>query len=410
MDLKIKDPQELSLRGRFVQRGKIMGLTRNKKWLGALIDKGFICTANTTVSSALAQSYRAAFKKRLFSMMDVIETKWGDDWDIHLHDGGYDFFIINFVFLYKEVTISNYAKETSRVLKDLIVLLPLDSAGGKAYVRRPWGTRATLSYEEVQAGYRHSHLRALKTTTDYSYSLVTSDFCIGSSGDLPYLLAELQTSYSTEQFEYLLYLIDTSIMCESAEVAPYIRMENIAKGKASKVEDLSLSHYYEMIESHFKYNMPKLPVDFYISDNRYKVKVNQRLHDAIKHWLFSVNTEEKTRYLLMVKKTINGYVNYANEIKGTVDNSKEYRYHDHNNRPAYTIIAGKEVSMKVYKEKKTTKLPDMNEYQVYPKLLEYVSKQLESSIYKATIRASAINSYYSRNNVSGVSGQSEVSL
>lgn len=129
---------------------------------------------------------------------------------------------------FPHVVITNN-KQHKHIIKDLYAFLSLDRY--QLYL-----TRATVSVDEFDQGYIHSHVNVYNkrlSLTDSNHRLLTgSRVCTGGGTPLDLLLRGIESDDNLSSIPYCLQLaqaIDVMVHWESLDGGPYIRMETLSK-------------------------------------------------------------------------------------------------------------------------------------------------------------------------------------
>lgn len=377
--------------------------SRRKHLIYLIIEKlkttGVIRTTNWFYKSALKDRFCAVdssqareFATQMDSIITVMNRVHEDKWDFHLEpvfDGSrFAYYEIYVQIHYPEITISNSERREHNI-KDLIVTFHLRNNGaGQIVPYELCGTRATLSYEEWFVGYNHSHLQANKPN-NFEDVFFTGSFCTGS-GEINDVMATMwDAGYSEEHFEMFLFTLNTVAEWESLEGTPHIRMERVVIGSESKISDVSDSNvisYYQIIND----NIENFDVDFVFSENRYKIKQNEKFENIIKNII--INKMSSYWSKLLVTKVNEKYYGYSHPEIVDVTN----RFLNTEEQKPYTIIQNLVLEFDV--EEYSGELPEINNYEVHPKILKYAARELEKQLYYKSVRKSTIEKYYQSSN------------
>jgi|GEM_PF-7031783 len=365
---------------------RTMGNIRSTEWLFKRARKGLI--------RGVHQEDAVNFADTIDSMISVLNRVFEGRWDFHFNpkreDGKWSYELWVLVH-YPKVEITN-EEGLSHDLEDLILTFRINKQGVEEEGRIIYGpeelrgTRATLSYEEWFSHYMHSHLDTWRTES-FSDCLEATTFCTGG-GEINDLIATLRAGYTEGVFELFALTLDVVANWESIEGGPHILMKNITLG--------SYDNYAEMIDesilrrafSYLDRRLDNLNVDFIFSEGMYKIKHNDKFTQFIKNILIEYNSEYN-RYFI-VNKVGSNYVGYNFPDIKTPEELKSNFLNSRGELP-YTLIQGKKIEFKV--KKFTGEMPDINNYGVHPKFLNYVSTKLEQKLYKKTIRRNSIERY-----------------
>lgn len=390
----------------YINSARITGLTRNREWLKKMIDKGKIYYDFDDRYKILHKRNYAIFTEQLFELITVFERKFVDKWDIHLTNRRIDdknYYEISFIMHYPKLEITN-TSDQSRELTDLIAVLPVTFSvdNNCIYTKRIQGTRVTLLQDEWNRGYMHSHLPSIPKISNFSECLITNNFCIGSE-DLSELDIELSTEFDSDKFELMLYTIDSLVAWESLEGGPHFRMGQITiEDAAIRVTTLAseIMNIYREFQNYELAVAQKLPLNFVYIDGIFKIKKDsvftQFLKDA---FLNNENLKEYVTKVICKKGSDDKFYTYpgiGQMISGPQLITNRIKEQNNGEMP-FLYIQGKKLSFNILPIEQITTI-DISEYGIYPNFLDYVSKQLESEIYKACVRGGGINYIETSNN------------
>ena len=371
-----------------IQSARLMSLTKTKKWLNWLIDTQKVITYDET-HSFRSEASRTALKDTISIMIDCMNRRYGDNWDVHIESIGSTNFAIQFFTVFPETTLTNQTG-LSHIIKDLVVVFPIKEYNDKAYTGRVYGTRINMFRKEYDANYCHSHL-----STNLSMSLRDSPFealpfCVGS-GDLSFLETVLSNNFNARDFEAFLYELDATVRWESLEGNPYVYIRDLISVKKTKVV---LRNHYEDVFISYVTNFP-LDFNFYVSSNKYKIKRDHvfdafvkklieddyELQDVKDNVLCSYNVPNKSYY-----KANSAVVNQPGIDTKTYGLQRE---------KAYLIYNGEKKYFSIRANPKQTEQISEETLIIHPTFLEHVHTKLESLINEKVTRCSAISKYYS---------------
>lgn len=375
-----------------IKNAKNTGNIRKTSWIYKRALKGFF----KDIKKGDVEQARN-FANHIDSIITVLNSVHGNNWDFNLNPSivlnVFEGFELSCVIHYPEISITN-SVGLQHKMKDLFVVFNISDTqfenedGLPVYgPTKLKGTRSTLSYEEWFVGYLHSHLPSIMTTEQQS-ALYLPDFCLGEETEIRDIMESLYIKYQPEMFEMFLYTIDSIVKWESLEGVPYIKIKDIAVGsKENIVSNFVESHldgYYENIRR----EMHSFNLDFVFSENRYKIKNNEKfdkhVHNVIKE-KFSVYYDK-----LLVTKVGNIYYGYSHpKIKTAEDLKKMFVTRD---RQPHFYLRNEKIVFNI--EPYTGELPDINNYKVHPKFLEYVSTKLEQELHEKSITKSAVEKYH----------------
>ena len=410
MNLRINYPDDYDLIYKqrvyeLLKRAKMSGAIRSTNWFYRAVKKGRF---KNIVADYRDESEVMNFCNQIDSMITILNSIYGNKWDFHLvpiFNSDVDqvrYYMLYVVIHYPEFVITN-SRQRTHTIKDLLVSFKIarydgeDNEGNFQNQYLPQqlqGTRATMTYEEYFVGYRHSHLTQNKPGSFWDV-FEGGDFCTGS-GEINEVFATLwENGYSEEHFEMFLHTLNTVAEWESLEGTPHIRMERITIGKQENVSDMSgsrLGSYYERLYNTLQTYGDNLDVDFVYSDNRFRIKINNKFENFIKQ--FVINYMPYYWSKILVKKVNDTYIGYSHP--DIISEEELERIFAYEGQPAITVVQDLVLPFKVLPY--SGELPDINLYNVHPKLLEYVSTEFEKQLYTKSVRESTIEKYYQDSN------------
>jgi len=133
--------------------------------------------------------------------------------------------------------------------------------------------------------------------------------------------------------------------------------------------------------------MTDLDLDFVFSENRYKIKQNEKFERFL-HSIVLKDLSNYWKYLLTIKvgDKLYGYdhpkIHTADELKSKFT---EYRETPH------FYLRDNKIEFKI--EEYSGELPDVNKYKIHPKFLQYVATKLEQELYYNSVRKSTFERY-----------------
>jgi hypothetical protein len=401
---------------RILYNAKVMNFAKNKKFLRKLIYSGRVSTRDLLIPKydisqvgnfTNTNRFREMYYRRLCDYIDTYQNKFGDDWDVHF-EKSYDHmsninevsYVISLFKVFDKVVVNNYDKETSHTIRDLAVFNTVGmKTNGDFWIPRMKGLRLTFSKAETRSGYVHSHLNVRGDLRTSNCDFL-SEFCIGSGSDTSMLSGSLATEFSKEQFELYLYSQDSIIECESAIGTPYIRFSHLREQSRERISMNTEDVYYSRFTAILFSGTP-IDVNYYISDNKYFIKNNNVFHSFIKNLILNNLPSSVWKKYLCKKGEDDNYYSYRS-LEETVDNSTVTIAKDSNSNTApYIYYRGIKKEFKMAKEHiKTDNKLKIEEFIVYPNLLNYIHEQLEHKLQETAVAASNIRRHYSSNNVS----------
>jgi hypothetical protein len=387
---------------RIVHSARLLSLTKDKKWLHKIIDRGLIRTWDEGIIVE-SDSQKDRLKAFIDIMIEGFSRRYGNNWDVHLSKVNNRQYTINFFTIFPSTTITN-RDGNSHVIKDLIVLFPIAcSTDDNFYITRIQGGRATYYQKELDNQYSHSHLRSSVSGISVDEPFYTNDFCIGA-GDLSFLEGVLRNNFNVRDLEAYLYEIDATIQWESIEGTPYKHIRDLTSTRSSIVREGSYS------VSGFTSNFSNdLDVDFYISNNTYKIKFNS----TFKSFIRSILDQNLSEYgslrhdILCVYNPVTRRYYRAESSQTQEGYIPDIRTYGGEN--AYTIYNGQKKYFSIKATPIRANAPQ-EVYIIYPKFLKDVHTQFEKLLHEKTVRQSAISKYHSAEYQSSYSTQNSVSL
>lgn len=402
---------------KILYNAKAMNFAKNKQFLRKLIYSGRVMTSQTFIPKFNVgeigthngrNNFRHLYFKRLCDYIDVYQTKFGDGWDIHFQKSdvlGEKGYLIYLFKVFDKVTVTKYDNTdsiiTSHNIRDLAVFNTVGMKEDRTFwIPRMKGLRLSFISKEVASGYKHSHLSpsaSIRESPDY-----LQDFCIGSYSDTSMLSGLLATQFSKEQFELYLYAQDSTIECESSIGTPHIRFSTIFE-KAKKTLSIgtdSIASFYRNTITPFILENP-IDVNYYISNNNYSIKKDDVFHSFIKNSLLQLGDEYWKQYLCKKGENDNYYSYEILEQNTVQETTRPLSLDGQTRTPPYIYYRGEKREFKILKEQPTIKTDELKieEFIVYPPLLNYIHGKLEHNLQKAAIARSNVKRYYSRNNV-----------
>lgn len=384
----------------FINNSKRLNLTKDKTWLLRMFKRKRVCVllAGKTFEfvDTLSSEDAMIYQQQFFEMIDVFERKYDNNWDIQVdyHEIRNKFYF-SFIINYEYLSITNSSGH-QRDIYDLLVLLPLKWNENEKVtsVGVPQGTRLTLAEDEWRVGYYHSHLTKKTGLEQINNLFAISQFCIGSE-DVSELIISQQHEFDTGVFELFLYTLDNMVCWESIEGNPHYRMAKITNGIEEFTINVDNYPYHELYvslsraikrqtESFFDEEGIPCNINFVFNEGRFKIKRDTNFSNFIKqHYLINNNLESHRQYALVKEGDDGRFFGYNTTTMRNVDNLLK----NTQNLP-FTYIQGTKHEFKIINRSEEIQ-EDINEYNIYPKFLNYVAEQLEIYIYESCIRGSS---------------------
>lgn len=339
------------------------------------------------LSKNINKFYQKILKRRIEKtnlkyLLQALDEVYPDRWDLQFNVDKRD---VDGDIIYNDVsrydTFTKYLKNRRKLFYDIVIHYPeviitngklqhkltdlyvnlfitdLLSTSGM-YVADIAGTRASQTVEEIQRGYRHSHLSIIGGRE-------FTDFCLGS-GPLHYTL--YKTFNSKEECVYFLLLLDNYLKWESKSGVPYVFMDSIRSTEPRKVATTSAKSVIDNI----KFN----DINFKITASNIEVINDTKLEQRLFEYLNSI---EANTYLCY--KTTEG--RYITNDKQRYEQDSIYL--DNTFMPF--TFKGKKIKFKI------TNTENIINYEYNapnPNLTKEVCKQLSKQITKKHITNSRI--------------------
>ena len=329
------------------------------------------------------------FKDQIFSITESLNDKVGNNWSYHLFPANFNNFDSSYFLyvhiLYPEITIVS-ENGGNHLIKNINVVFQLTSRNSNISLERLEGCRATVSTEEYDSGYQHSHL----DTKSYSQNdsiFNTNDFCLGDDTAMNNILVDFRDNnyqFSKDKFESFLYLIDSVLEWESIDGVPYIEIDQIRKkcGYSLPSSMYDVERLYE--RSNFKNYTYKVieKIDFRLLNKKYSIKNLDKLTENIKKVIIEF-ISDLTPYL--IEKSIN--TGYMSINLFSVAETHEIEHRD----DFYIIVGEKKLNFTVDSlDDEIDKESIIRNAIIYPKFLDYVKKEIEKELYKKAVRRKII--------------------
>jgi hypothetical protein len=218
--------------------------------------------------------------------------------------------VFHIVIRFPEITITN-GKGESHVIKDLFVRIGLHPSGKLAGEIQ--GLRATLTLQEVSAGYFHSHLPGMNieeelspsrhqqgdTIENFTGGVPYGTFCLGE-GPIIQVLTQLKVKYNKNVFQLFCLHLKSYVAWESLEGTPYMEIRGIDRSDKSKrrhsqsigrdsVNIIAKHIVYKILKNPEKYDITSM-ASIIVSDNKISLVENT----ASKRFIGDVLLENRT--------------------------------------------------------------------------------------------------------------------
>lgn len=378
-DFNLKD-RELTFdrTGNLLKNIMLLNRSRNKKTLAKLIDL-------EVIFDDVPASRNSQLKEELFKFVDIFEDKYKDNWDLHFHKTTEGDFKVIFIVRYPEITITN-SEGATHYIKELLVAHPLIWKNDHLYTGAVRGTRLCKNKYEIKRGYQQSHLP--NTSTWLNDPFYFSSFCLGSDTDVVRMLAEFEFEMDWDRYELYLFCIDSMLSWESLEGVPHSKMKDIITAFNQKIADGSWTPQANKIVVQIVKNKVPLDVDFYISENRYKIKTTERTISFIRRIIDQLPLPEG----YLAYRTPNTFDQYVTTT--SADPSKAIFTI---NSKAYLIFRGSILYPRVITQKEKATVEE-KDFIINPYILKNVIRELEFRLYEKTVTKSGIKKHNSLSN------------
>jgi hypothetical protein len=216
---------------------------------------------------------------------------------------------------------------------------------------------------------------------------------VGGDTDVSRMIAEFQVEIDWDRYELYLFCVDSMVTWESLEGVPYMKMATIKTALNNQVTSVNRNYVTRVISYIEKEKLP-LDVNFYIADNRFRIKSDERANAFIKEIILKVCnfSDYKTILVTRVPNTFDQFLQMKAE--GANVSSFEVKTPDQ-----YMIFRGEKRHARMIKEDQRQEKPlSIDDYNVYPNFLKDVLKQLECRIYEKAVTKSGTKIHNSRNN------------
>lgn len=359
---------------KLVWGAKLMNLHKTKSFLSFMMKNNAL---------SLSKKFSSEVIESLLKAIAIFEDHYKERFDFYLERNSYGQFVPVMRVLYPKFTITN-SSGFSHEIKDLVVLYYLSTGPtDQLNLRSLSGARFSKTHLEILSNYQQSHLSAVRDWEENPFQI--GNFCLGGTTDMSYLVGEMSMQLDLDRLELLLFSVDSMITWESLEGVPYKYISSIKNADSAVISSFSQRTSERILENIIS-NKRVLEVDFYIEENRYRIKPNKRASDFIK----KIVLEEFTNVSDLRNILVTPCPVYPNTYLGMKSGSSGVGTISIRDKKAYTIFNGSKIYPKVIKNniKDIVKVP-IEDYIIYPNLLKNVCRELEYKIYKKAIALSA---------------------
>lgn len=370
----------------------LSGHLRDFRYVKRLADKKRLVINGHQLNISLFNDFRLFVK----NVETIYEGQWDFQFDINqVIKRGKPCVQINIksiILKFDDIHIKN-SRRQSHNIKDLLIKIILDknSDTKRLVLGSLQGNRLTITPDEYQSSYFHSHLNhSVRESMRGSVLNTFKSFCTGS-GEINAYRMELNQDGMTEQkiIAFLLQLT-TLVSWESLEGTPYKYINKIM----NRSEDISINVYTRSISSQNMDNyyqewltrhkegedIPNLQFEY--TDSGYVLKENSNLDEV-----FLSGTRRDSGF-------IERYYAFKDE-EGTyyrISTSSNGGFPDTRHR---TFLFRGEILTSQITAPTTAESIDRTKYVVKPELKKHLINKINNEINKKAIRQSTINRYQS---------------
>ena len=373
-----EDRDERSLVVKIIQKIRSEGTLRKTQGMYDLAKRGFFYIVENTEEEALN------FANQMDALITVLNSNYGVNWDFDLElTRSYPRlqFNLHLIIRYPEIEITNSEEEYKHTIKDLFVDLQLRNSelvSPSVYsFHDPRGTRGTLSFNEWQRAYNHSHLNTDQINARRK-CFYLDRFCLGGDTEIVQSILSLQLEFSEENYQMFFMTLDSLVSWESLEGVPFNYISEIEQTYSE--EKFYYNESYEDYLVKELYLSEDLNCDFVYVNDRYKIKINERLSTWIREFIlrFEVN---KTREFLYTEVLGEKYAipSQAYTIPPEVPT-----FETEEKEAPYVLLQGIKHTFTI--EPYQDEIINLEDYKVYPKYVENAAKRIEQELYKKCIR------------------------
>lgn len=373
----------------------LSGHLRDFRYVKRLADKKRLIINGSILNVSLFNDFRLFVK----NVETIYEGQWDFDFTItpttRKGKPGLVVNIKSIILKFDELTLKNSRRQT-HTIKDLLLRIILDKNGDtkRLSLGSIQGNRLTLTSQEYQSNYFHSHLSTSAPDMMRGTVLRTfKSFCTGS-GEINAYRMELNEDGMTEQkiIAFLLQLT-TLVSWESLEGTPYKYMNKIMNKSndislnphSRTLSDTNMDTYYSRWLDRHKNNDIVPLLQFEYTNGGYKLKENSNLDEVFLAGTRNSDNSFCRRYYAYKDEEGNYY-------KVTSDSGNE-RVPNINHRTL--IFRGEELRSKIETEQTDSTTINRNTYVIKPEIKQYIINKINNEINKKAIRQSTIERYQS---------------
>jgi hypothetical protein len=376
-----------------------IGLSKSRTWISRMVRAGFIADSDGFWEVEKNELYLT----QLFAVMDVLDSHY-DEWEMHIQplystdigsesDSGRKFvFSLTPFVIYDDFTITNSTGQ-SHPIEKLIVALPMTIEEGNLCPEVMMGTRLTISSLEYSSGYLHSHLNSRRIQKFNSLEKLDT-FCIGGSSELHDLIMEMRAvgTFDAGLFDLYFTMVDTAVKWESLEGVPYFKITKLLDKRVPELNPSTMrmiNYVNDKLENQLLHEIQESKIlKYYVQNDRYKIHP-----DSLKTAIGNIT---KTIFPTEIKNFFckeNGGRHYA-----IPDSEEDFNERYVNNKfkieqeAPYFYFCGRKKYFKVV-EQKDKKKYSLDDYEIHPKLIDYVITRFEQKLYEQAVRRGTAQKY-----------------
>jgi len=370
---------------RIIYNARLLGLHCNRNWVKKFISMGYL--------GYLSEEEQATVLACIGSLLSVFRENYKDNFELVFEpmEYGKTMYQVSFRVLYPKFVISN-SKGIEHTIRDLIVIHNFEIKDGNLVPTSLRGGRLTRNILEIASQYQQSHLSSITVDTYRKDPFVCTGFCMGSSTDVSILKAELKTDFMQgtidyNKFELFLYTVDSMVKWESLEGVPYRHITNIPFALNTAVSSYDEKYADNIVKAIINQKIP-LDFNFYLDKGFIKIKEDRKASDLIKKVILEKHSYDTYSSMLVTyspsqKVYLKMQLNKPENIKYSIDPS------------VTTVFKGVEIKPKILSiNRKDEKPLTIENYIVFPKLLQHVLRNLEERIYKKNLVQIAVKKHY----------------
>lgn len=380
---------------RIVHNAMLLNIHKNKNFLKKLFKQKKLKFFNSN------EKIKVADVNDFFKFLDLFESKYKENFDLGFeYSYSEDCFKPYFKVLYPKFTITNSLNK-HHVIEDLLVIHLVCYGNDHVYTAHPKGSRLSKTENEINSGYQQSHLPSHANWLNSPFN--ASRFCTGGDTDVSRMISEFEVELDWDRYELYLFCIDSMVKWESLEGVPHKKISTINTSN-NLVNYVNLNKVNSVVSFILKTKLP-LDLNFYIANNKYKIKPDEKANAFIKDIVLKLFQYDTFKDILTIRVQ-NTFDNFL-EIPNVTGNSFNFNV----TNDQYIIFRGKKVFPKLIKKnQRQQKSITVDDYIVYPKFLKHVLTELEYKIYERAIIKSGIKIYNSCDNANRSFTSDSISL